>query len=115
MAKFELIGFLAKDPEIKYFESGKVKTACSIPERKGRDKPTVWRNLEAWGSVAEALSQFKKSDRLKLTGFTKEDSYTKDGVEIIKDIWVVETIGKIDKKESNNESNSEIWDEEIPF
>jgi single-stranded DNA-binding protein len=101
MANFELTGFLAQDPEIKYFESGKNKTSFSIPESKGKEHPTIWRHLEAWGTVAEALMELKKNDRIKCTGFTKVESYNnKDGKEVIKDVWVVETFGIIDKKES---------------
>lgn len=100
MSKFELIGFLAKDPETKYFETGRVKTSFSIPESKGKDYPTMWRNIEAWGSVAEAMDGLFKGDMVKITGYTKVDSYTKDGNEIIKDVWVAETFGKIDKKDN---------------
>ena len=100
MAQFTLSGFLSKDPEMHYFETGSVKASCSIPESKGKDQPTIWRNLEAWGSVAEAFGQLKKGSRIKCTGFTKVDSYDKDGQQIIKDVWIVETFGIIDKKES---------------
>lgn len=100
MAKFELSGFLSKDPEMKYFESGKVKTTLSIPESKGKDFPTIWRSLEAWGAVAESLGSLTKGNRIKCTGFTKVESYNKDDKEVIKDTWVIETFGIIEKKEN---------------
>lgn len=99
MAKFELQGFLSKDPDMKYFDSGAVKTTISIPESKGKDEPTIWRNCEAWGNVAECLGELSKGDRIKCTGYTKVESYTKDSQEVIKDVWNIETFGKIEKKD----------------
>lgn len=98
--RFEIQGFLAKDPEMKYFESGAVKTTISIPESKGKEHPTIWRYLEAWGSIAEIVGELHKGDRIKCTGYTTVDSYTKDGEEIVKDTYRLETIGKIDKKDA---------------
>lgn len=47
-----LVGRAGMDPEVRYFESGKVVCTFSLAVnrfRKGEDKPD-WFNLELWGA-----------------------------------------------------------------
>jgi single-strand DNA-binding protein len=48
-------GYVAKDPEPK--ANGKA-VGFSIPVSKGKDKPTTWVRVTAWGKTAEFVSQY---------------------------------------------------------
>jgi len=61
-----LVGRVGQDPEMKYFESGKVKTTFSIAVNrwtKEGDK-TDWFNLEVWDKNAEFAGEYVKKGRL---------------------------------------------------
>lgn len=61
-----LVGRTGQDPEIKYFESGKVKTTFSIAVNrwtKEGDK-TDWFNIELWDKNAEVAGEYVKKGRL---------------------------------------------------
>ena len=54
-------GYVAKDPEPK--ANGKA-VGFSIPVSKGKDKPTTWVRVTAWGKTAEFVSQYVKKGSL---------------------------------------------------
>lgn len=54
-------GYVAKDPEPK--ANGKA-AGFSIPVSKGKDKPTTWVRVTAWGKTAEFVSQYVKKGSL---------------------------------------------------
>lgn len=67
-------GIIANDPEIKYFESGKVKCKFSIPIKDV--ETTNWLNCECWGNRAEfAAERLKKGDEVTVFGYFKENEY----------------------------------------
>ncbi len=73
-----LVGRAGADPEVKYFESGKM--VCTIPmavDRGGRrdDKPD-WFNLEMWGKTAEIAGEYlRKGSQFGVTGSLKLDTW----------------------------------------
>lgn len=54
-------GYVAKDPEPK--ANGKA-VGFSIPVSKGKDQPTTWVRVTAWGKTAEFVSQYVKKGSL---------------------------------------------------
>ena len=54
-------GYVAKDPEAK--ANGKA-VGFSIPVSKGKDKPTTWVRVTAWGKTAEFVSQYIRKGSL---------------------------------------------------
>lgn len=56
-----VVGKLAKDPERK--ANGKA-VGFSIPVSKGRDKPTTWVRVTAWGKTADFIEQYVKKGSL---------------------------------------------------
>ena len=56
-----VVGKLAKDPERK--ANGKA-VGFSIPVSKGRDKPTTWVRITAWGKTADFVEQYVKKGSL---------------------------------------------------
>lgn len=61
-----IVGRTGQDPEMKYFESGKVKTTFSVAVdrwTKG-EKKTDWYRIELWDKSAEIAGEYLKKGRL---------------------------------------------------
>ena len=54
-------GYVAKDPESK--ANGKAM-GFSIPVSQGKDKPTTWVRVTAWGKTAEFVGNYVKKGSL---------------------------------------------------
>lgn len=82
-----LVGRAGQDPEMKYFESGKVKTSFSIAVNRwdSREKKEVpdWFNIELWDKNAEVAGEYVKKGRMvAIDGRLAIDKWTaKDGSE----------------------------------
>lgn len=61
-----LVGRTGQDPEMKYFESGKVKTTFSIAVGRWtkEGEKTDWFNIELWDKNAEVAGEYVKKGRL---------------------------------------------------
>jgi len=63
-----IVGRCGQDPEVKYFESGKVKTTFSVAANRwdSRAKAEVadWFNIEVWDKLAEFSGEYVKKGRL---------------------------------------------------
>ncbi len=54
-----LIGRAGNDPEIRYFESGKVKVSVSVAVRPPyKSEQPLWFDIEAWGKTAEIIYEY---------------------------------------------------------
>ena len=62
-----IIGRAGQDAEIRYFESGKVKTTFSLAvnrwDSKSKENVTDWFNIEVWDKQAEFAGEFIKKGR----------------------------------------------------
>ena len=62
-----IIGRAGQDAEIKYFESGKVKTNFSLAvnrwDSKTKEEVTDWYNIEVWDKQAEFAGKKNKKGR----------------------------------------------------
>lgn len=62
-----IIGRAGQDAEIKYFESGKVKTTFSLAvsrwDAKTKEDTTDWYNIEVWDKPAEFAGEYIKKGR----------------------------------------------------
>ena len=62
-----IIGRAGQDAEIKYFESGKVKTTFSLAvnrwDSKTKEDTTDWYNIEVWDKQAEFAGEYIKKGR----------------------------------------------------
>ena len=62
-----VIGRAGQDAEIKYFESGKVKTTFSLAvnrrDAKTKEEVADWFNIEVWDKQAEFAGEFIKKGR----------------------------------------------------
>ena len=63
-----LVGRAGQDPEMKYFESGKVKTTFSVAvnrwDSKTKAEVTDWFNVELWDKIAEVAGEYVKKGKL---------------------------------------------------
>jgi single-strand DNA-binding protein len=70
MNSISLVGRVGRDLEVKFFESGNCvgKTSLAV-NRRGKDVPPDWFNIEAWNRDAEILSQYApKGSLISVTG-----------------------------------------------
>ncbi len=62
-----IVGRAGQDPEVKYFESGKVKTTFSVAvsrwDYKSKAETTDWFNIELWDKSAEIAGEYVKKGR----------------------------------------------------
>ena len=62
-----IIGRAGQDAEIKYFESGKVKTNFSLAvnrwDAKTKEEVADWYNIEVWDKQAEFAGEYIKKGR----------------------------------------------------
>ena len=56
-----VVGRVGQDPEMKYFDSGKVKTNFSLAvnrwDSRTKEEATDWFNIEVWDKQAEVAGE----------------------------------------------------------
>ncbi|MBK9284610.1 MAG: single-stranded DNA-binding protein [Sphingobacteriaceae bacterium] len=101
--KVILLGFLGKDPELKYFENNVAKSTFSLATSEYyRDKngqkieQTEWHNIVMWRTVAENASKYlKKGSQIYLEGkiqtrvWNDKDGIRKNITEIVADSFTI--------------------------
>ena len=101
-----LIGRAGKDPEIRYFDSGKVVTTFSLAvNRPMKDAHTDWFDIEIWGKQAEIAGEYvKKGSLIGVEGKIRWDSWvSKDSGETnIKPMVIADNIRLLGSKKDNN-------------
>lgn len=76
-----LVGRVGKDPEMRYFESGRVKTTFSLAvNRPTKERETDWFDIELWGRQAEVAGEYvRKGSLVGIEGRLDYSSWTDDG------------------------------------
>ena len=63
-----IVGRTGQDPEVKYFDSGKVRTTFSVAVNRwdaaSKNEVTDWYNIEVWDKQAETAGEYIKKGRL---------------------------------------------------
>ena len=64
--QINLVGRLGKDPEVKWFDSGKVlaKINLAVKRPSNTDKNPNWFDLELWGKTAEIAAEYTRTGSL---------------------------------------------------
>ena len=80
MIETVIVGRIGQDPEIKYFESGKVKTYFSLAvsrwDFKTKEEVTDWFSVSVWDKLAESVGEhFKKGKAVVVQGELKQNNY----------------------------------------
>lgn len=75
-----LVGRAGRDPEMRYFESGRVKTTFSIAvNRPTKEKETDWFDIELWGRQAEIAGEYvRKGSLVGIEGRLEFSRWTDD-------------------------------------
>ncbi len=101
-----LIGRAGKDPEMRYFESGKVVTTFTLAiNRPMKDGQTDWFDVEIWGKQAEVAGEYvKKGSLIGVEGKIRWDSWNnKETGELnIKPLVIADSIRLLGSKKDNN-------------
>lgn len=115
MNTISLIGRLGKDPEVRYFDDGKVVGKVSIAVRKWGEGAD-WFNIEVWGKQAQTLGDYcRKGDQIGVSGRMSQESYKDKTSGEERKSWVVkvnslELIGGKRDQEQPQQQASPNWD-----
>ncbi len=76
-----IVGRAGQDAEIRYFESGKIKTSFSVAvnrwDSKTKSEVTDWFNIDVWDKQAEFAGEYVKKGRLvAVDGRIQINTYT---------------------------------------
>lgn len=75
-----VVGRSGRDPEMRYFESGRVKTTFSLAvNRPTKEKETDWFDIEMWGRQAEIAGEYvRKGSLIGIEGRLDFNKWTDD-------------------------------------
>ena len=104
-----LTGRMGTEPEMKYFESGKVKTNISIGVNKWNCKKeseeVTWFDCVAWGKKAEFLGDVaKKGAMVYVSGTLQKDVYKDENGKNCSRTYILIDEVKVNNKKTENEN-----------
>jgi single-strand DNA-binding protein len=133
--KVQIIGYLGKDPEMRYTPSGKPVTTFSVAVSRSwsstdgeRHNETEWFNVVAWSNLAETCKQYlSKGQRVYVEGrlqtrrWDDKEGQKHTSVEIVAGEMIM-----LDRRDANNnhtqdadvvpsDSGSAAAEDEFPF
>jgi len=105
--KVILIGYVGRDPEIRYSTSGLAIANLSMAtthKSKG-EQTTTWHNLIAFDRTAEIFGEYvKKGHLIQVDGRLQINAWEKDGVKHSRPEIVVEKLTMLGKSQGDNQS-----------
>lgn len=128
MNSVQLLGNLARDPEVRYTQSGRAVATFTVAASNtyidsatnGTKEQTAFVNCVAWGKLGEAVGNYRKGNRLFVEGRLQTRSYeTQDGqkryvTEVVSN-FVGTSLSNDETTSSNFDSFEQLQDENIPF
>tara|TARA_R100000773_G_scaffold8480_1_gene8183 strand:+ start:485 stop:937 length:453 start_codon:yes stop_codon:yes gene_type:complete len=74
-----LTGNIGREPEIRYFESGKCKVELTVAiKQRDKDAPAFWVQVDMWNKQAEfAQNYLHKGDTIFAQGTVTEETFTR--------------------------------------
>ena len=124
MNHITLIGRLAKDPELKYSQSGKAycRFTLAVAREFNRDE-TDFLDCVAWNKAAEIIAEYlRKGKRAAIQGRLETGTYEKDGKNIKTHNIVVDRFeivdsarSKTNKNQSYSNNNDDVLDDNDDF
>lgn len=122
MNKVILLGNLARDPEVRYTQSGKgyMRNAIAVNHARSKNQPADFYNVLAWDKTAEFISKyFRKGSKILIEGHLQANSYEKDGTKYSGVDIVIDTAEFADsakKKAPDDDFGGEpVDDADTPF
>ena len=104
-----LVGRAGRDPEMRYFESGRVKTTFSLAvNRPTKEKETDWFDIELWGRQAEVAGEYvRKGSLIAIEGRLDFNRWTgDDGVKNVKPIVNANNLRLLGSKKDSGTGSS---------
>ena len=90
-----IIGRAGQDAEIRYFESGKVKTTFSLAvgrwDPKTKEETTDWFNIEVWDKQAEFAGEFIKKGEALATVYASDEGKAVQAIELLRKAYITES------------------------
>ena len=115
-------GRAGKDPEVRYFESGKMVAEFRIAvDGLKRDEKPLWLNLKIWGKIADVAANYvRKGSMIAVSGKLENETWTDrgSGEERSKIVLNVKELTLLDSKKDSDASvvvRSAPDDDDIPF
>ena len=82
MNQVNLVGRLTADPEFSHVgakETPLCKFRLAVNRRRGENRTVAFLDCDAWGRVAEILSEYtQKGSELRVSGYLRQDSWKDD-------------------------------------
>jgi single-strand DNA-binding protein len=96
--KVDLVGRVGQTPDVRYFESGAMKTSLTLAVKPPyRSENTLWFDLELWGNIAQVAADWvQKGSTIGITG------------EIVFDRWIDKNTNESRQKPIIRVSNLEL-------
>jgi len=110
--KVNLVGRAGRDPETKYFDSGKQVCNFTLAVNRrtsNKDEPPDWFDLEMWDKTADVAGKYvKKGSLVGITGTLVVDRWTDNatGEERSKPVIRVDQLDLLGSKQDNQPSTS---------
>ncbi len=104
-----LVGRAGRDPELRYFESGKAVANFTLAVNRGRDKEPDWFNLEVWDKQAQVAADYvRKGSLIGVIGRLEMQKWTDrtTGETKSKPVVVVTRLELLGSKKDNGEWDS---------
>lgn len=106
-----LVGRSGGDPDVRYFESGTVKTTLTLAVNRStrNSKEPDWFSLELWGKTAEVAANYvRKGSLIGISGALKFDHWQdrSTGVERTKPVIKVDRLELLGSKRDNADTGS---------
>jgi single-strand DNA-binding protein len=115
-------GRAGRDPEVRYFESGKMIAEFSIAvDGWKRDEKPLWINLKIWGKIADVAANYvRRGSMIAVSGQLENETWTDkgSGEERSKIVLNVKDLTLLDSKKDSDASGfvrSATDDDDIPF
>ena len=118
-------GRAGKDPEVRYFESGKMVAEFRIAvDGWKRDEKPLWLNLKIWGKIADVAANYvRKGSMIAVSGKLENETWTDrgSGEERSKIVLNVKELTLLDSKKDSDVSGfggpapDDDEDDDIPF
>lgn len=115
--RWQGIGRLGKDPEVRYLPDGRAVASFSVAcgsswkdKQSGEKKEsTEWVNISAFGQLAEIMGKYlKKGSRIFVEGRLKTDKYQKDGQDHYSTKVIADSMQMLDSKSDTSASPSSM-------
>lgn len=127
MNTVQIMGNLARDPEVRYTKSGKAVATFTvaasntyIDSNNETKEQTAFINCVAWGKLGEAVGNYRKGNRLFVEGRIQTRSYeNSDGqkkyvTEVVAG-FIGTSLTNDETASSNFDSFEQQQDENVPF